>query len=625
MSIHNRFTFRTWCWLILVLANTCYPQEQERTADAHRQFTEDLQKQLTAGRRLAIVIGIDGYAKDPLKCCVKDANLLATTLRDRCGYDPDGILIMTDKEADPKRRPTLQNLRNQIRQFLSQATPKDTVLVSYSGHGGLGSEVTLTKERRYGFVCPLDFDGSRANETSLPIDELRTLLQECPAAQKLLVLDSCHSGGAGSEKGFTIETNADRILQNAQGLITFAACRREEISSEDREVGQGVFTLSLVQGLEGLADFDQNKIIDSDELYRHVLSQVPVMVNELFPGRNQTPIRVIGQDVVGVFALAPVLPRPKATAALARMKPGETIRNSIGMPLVLLPRGSFIKGSPKSEYLRRDDEDFRTVILQKRILMGVYEVTQAEYETIMGVNPSYFTPDGIGADSIGNLKTARFPVEQVTWNDAVEFCKRLSELPEELSANRTYRLPTESEWEYACRAGSIEAFSTGQIIDGSHANIRADSPYWYAKKSSGLGRTQTVGRFLPNSFGLYDMHGNVAEWCSDFYSTQPSGLLAATSTYQFDEDDREKLLEHMQEFLNQPVSSKFSALQKSQWWEAARNPTGPVIGKQRVIRGGSFISDVGQCRSAARKPQLPDYSHKALGFRIICEQSLQLP
>lgn len=607
--------------LVMNLFDSTYAQEQTPTQDAQQQFTRELSKQLQNGRRLAIVIGIDGYEKDPLKCCVKDAKLLASTLRDRCGFDPDGILEMTDQQTNPRLRPTLQNLRIQIRQFLADATPKDTVLVSFSGHGGLMAEITGLKERRFGYICPLDFDGSRSKETSLSIDELRTMLQNCLAAQKLLVLDSCHSGGAGSEPGFTLRDGVDQSFQKAQGLITLSACRREEVSSEDREAGQGVFTLSLVQGLEGLADFDQNKIVDSDEIYRHVLSQVPVMVNELFPGRNQTPIRVIGQDVVGVFALAPVLQRPKATAALARMKPGETMKNSLGMPLVLLPRGSYLKGSPKSEYLRRADEEYRTVVLQKRILMGIYEVTQGEYQAVMGSNPSHFSPQGAGADVLGTLKSTRFPVEQVSWNDAVEFCQRLSELPEEVAANRIYRLPTESEWEFACRAGSTEAFSTGQIIEGSQANIRSDDPYWYARRAPSLKRTQTVGRFPPNSFGLHDMHGNVMEWCHDYYNPKPSGLSLSILDLSSGEEDPQGMLEQIHELLNAPITANFSAEQKSNMWEAARNPSGPKTGTHRVLRGGSYISDVAQCRSAARRSQPEDYTHKALGFRVICEQS----
>ncbi len=613
--------------ILLISVFTCFvnfsatAQEQAANGEAQQKFTQDLEKQLTSGRRLAIVIGIDAYPVDPLKCCVKDATLLASTLRDRCGYDPDSILEMTDRQEDQTLRPTLNNLRHQIRRFLSDATPNDTVLVSYSGHGGLRSEGSGDSLKHIGFICPIDFDGTRAKETSLPVDDLRQMLQECLAAQKLLILDSCHSGSAGTVAGFTIAENVGHALQKAQGLITFAACRRDEVSSEDREAGHGAFTLSFVQGLEGSADFDQNRIVDSDELYRHVLAEVPANVSALYPGRNQTPVRVIGQDVVGVFALAPVLPKPKATAALARMKPGNVMKNSINMPLVLLPRSNYIKGSVKSEYKRRPDEELRAVIISKRILMGVHEVTQAEFAAVMGQNPSYHSKDNEGADAVADLKTGRFPVEQVSWTDAVEFCRELSNRPEELSANRVYRLPTESEWEFACRAGGTLAFSTGQVIDGSQANIRADQPYWYAHRSEWLRRTKTVGSHSPNQFGLCDMHGNVAEWCLDDYNERPSGLHLIRMDTSQDMGDPVAILEHMHELLNAPLTPLFTVEQKYNTWKEATDPFCTSGGRTKVIRGGSYLSDVAQCRSAARKFQPQDYAHKALGFRVVCEQS----
>lgn len=303
------------------------------------------------------------------------------------------------------------------------------------------------------------------------------------------------------------------------------------------------------------------------------------------------------------------------------MKPGNVMKNSIGMPLVLLPRSSYIKGSLKSEYKRRPDEDLRAVIISKRTLMGVHEVTQAEYEAIMGQIPSHHSRNGDGAEKVGDLKTGRFPVEQVSWTDAVEFCKKLSNQPEELSANRVYRLPTESEWEFGFRAGSTLAFSTGQIIDGSQANIRADQPYCYARRSEWQGRTKTVESHSPNLFGLCDMHGNVAEWCLDDYSEQPSGLHLIRMNTSQDEGDPVAILERMQELLNAPVTPLFTVQQKFNMWEDATDPMSTSGGTRKVIRGGSYLSDVAQCRSAARKAQPPDYSHKALGFRVICEQS----
>jgi formylglycine-generating enzyme required for sulfatase activity len=132
----------------------------------------------------------------------------------------------------------------------------------------------------------------------------------------------------------------------------------------------------------------------------------------------------------------------------------------------------------------------------------MYEVTQQQYEKVMGTNPS-------------TTKGPQNPVEKVSWNDAVEFCRKLSALPAEKSAGYVYRLPTEAEWEYACRAGTQTAYSFGDSESelGDYA--------WYDKNAGGT--THPVGSKKPNAWGLYDMHGNVFEWCQDWYGSYPSG------------------------------------------------------------------------------------------------------
>lgn len=578
------------------------------------EWDRNLQKQLDGGRRLAVLIGVDAYPDMPLHCCVADVELLSATLRDRCGFDPDLILMLTDTQKDKNRQPTRSNLEREVIRFLANAQQNDTVLFFFSGHGLL-----MNNE---GYLCPVDFDGAKAADTGWRINDVRKMLHSCPAAQKLLVLDSCHSGGTSTEGSIGLSGGqATSIFKQAQGLITFSSCRADEQSVEDRESGHGLFLLSFVQGLEGSADYDQNKIIDSDEIYRYVLSEVPAAVRELHPTHSQMPVRIIGQDVVGVFALSPVLTRRALSARITRLQSGDVVRNSLGMSLVLLPRGCYVKGSPQREYKRRDDEECRAVILSRRILMGVHEVTQREFETVMNSNPSYYSPNGEGRDAIGELKTGRFPVEQISWEQAAEFCDRLSQLPEEAEVHRAYRLPTESEWEFACRAGSMTPFNTGEIIDGKQANIRCDQPYRYATPGEALGRTRSVGSYPPNAFGLCDMHGNVAEWCLDFYEEAQSGLRMSAINQPNESGDAVLWLEALHEMIDPPPGADQSASTKEFYLKQAMNPFGPRAGKQRVIRGGSYLSDVAQTRSAARKSQSSGYVHQALGFRVVCEQT----
>jgi len=175
----------------------------------------------------------------------------------------------------------------------------------------------------------------------------------------------------------------------------------------------------------------------------------------------------------------------------------KEITNSIGMKLVLVPKGTFMMGSPESDVNRQKNETQHEVTISKGYYLGVYEVTQAQYEKVIGKNPSLYQGAIVGNEN------ADLPVENVSWHDAVEFCKKLSDLPEEKKAGRVYRLPTEAQREYACRAGSKTAYS----FDDEEGLLPEYG--WFSSNSSD--RTHTVGLLEPNAWGLYDMHGNVWE------------------------------------------------------------------------------------------------------------------
>jgi formylglycine-generating enzyme required for sulfatase activity len=242
----------------------------------------------------------------------------------------------------------------------------------------------------------------------------------------------------------------------------------------------------------------------------------------------------------------------------------ETV-NSLGMKLVRIPAGKFLRGSPATEADRWDDEGPQHEIeITQPFYMGVYEVTQEEYEKVMGTNPSWFSAQGGGKSLTAGIDTRRFPVERVSWNDAVEFCRRLSDLPEERRAGRAYGLPTEAEWEYACRGGapSSEPFHFGQALSVDQANIAGK-----------LGRTTAVGQYPPNGYGLYDMHGNVCEWCRDRRGTYPRGF--------------------------------------------AKDPTGPENGTNRVVRGGWWDGPARYARTAYRSDGEPSRCNIAVGFRVV--------
>jgi formylglycine-generating enzyme required for sulfatase activity len=233
----------------------------------------------------------------------------------------------------------------------------------------------------------------------------------------------------------------------------------------------------------------------------------------------------------------------------------QTVTNTLGMKFALIPAGEFAMGSPAADKDAYDDEKPQhQVRITQPFYLGVTEVTQGQYRAVTGQNPSQFQ----GADNL--------PVETVSWNDAVAFCNALS-----TKEGRTYRLPTEAEWEYACRAGNPGRFAFGDD------DRMLDRYAWYVGNSDT--RTHPVGQKQPNSFGLYDMHGNVWEWCADGYSA-----------------------DYYKE-------------------SPGVDPPGPSGASVRVGRGGSWFSDPRVCRSAGRYGNAPGVRLFYLGFRLALVQS----
>lgn len=253
----------------------------------------------------------------------------------------------------------------------------------------------------------------------------------------------------------------------------------------------------------------------------------------------------------------------------------KEITNSINMKFALIPKGTFVMGSPECEQDHRQyHETQHEVTLTRDFYLGVFPVTQAEYFRIMGVNPSSYQ----GGEP-HHEDSWRDPVDQVNRWAAIEFCERLSDLPTENAAGRVYRLPTEAEWEYACRAGSTTAYCFGD-----DPNLLSEYA-WYDYNHA---RTMPVGLKKPNAWGLSDMHGNVWEWCSDWY-------------------DR--------------------------FWEGAEiDPAGPERGgygdwgcwegpQNGVLRGGKANSHAWLCRSAFRWESDPDTHYENFGFRVVLNTS----
>jgi formylglycine-generating enzyme required for sulfatase activity len=237
----------------------------------------------------------------------------------------------------------------------------------------------------------------------------------------------------------------------------------------------------------------------------------------------------------------------------------EEIETFTMFEFVLIQPGTFMMGSPENEQGRCDDEVLHKVTITKPFYMQTTPVTQAQWQAVMGSNPSHFKGDNL-------------PVENVSWNDCQEFIQHLNQRGE-----GQYRLPTEAEWEYACRAGTTTPFAIGNGVDLDSTQANFDGNYPYGQGKEGVDRQETtpVKSFAPNNWGLYDMHGNVYEWCQDWYGDYPSG--------------------------------------------ATTDPQGPSSGSYRVYRGGDWDGFARYARSALRVPVRPVYCNENLGFRLVKE------
>jgi formylglycine-generating enzyme required for sulfatase activity len=252
----------------------------------------------------------------------------------------------------------------------------------------------------------------------------------------------------------------------------------------------------------------------------------------------------------------------------------------VDMEFVLLnAKGNdeFLMGAPiDEEGADNDEKPQHWVRFTKPFYLAKYIVTQEQYERLMGRNPSHFSATGGGKEKVAALDKRRFPVETVSWEEAVDFCRRLSKLPEEKRCGRVYRLPTEAEWEYACRAGASSStpFPFSTTLSSTQANFNGNFPYGGPSKGSYLERTTAVGSYPANAWGLYDMHGNVWQWCSDRFGAD-----------YYTKSPRE-------------------------------DPVGPSEDADRVARGGSWFSGGRNCRSASRNRFEPATRSNSLGFRV---------
>jgi formylglycine-generating enzyme required for sulfatase activity len=542
------------------------------------------------GKKLALLVGVDKYEAgsgfSSLSFPQRDVDALAQLLRDS-GYRPEHIRVLTLEKGFKDELRFLPNGRNVLREFRLLAAsrkPQDSLLVALVGHGltrkvkvkdAAGNEV----ERLTGFFCPQDAE-INITESMISVDDLYAELEKSQAGVKVMFVDACREikpEARGNTEVIPLSSLALPPVQHS--VAALFSCSDGELAYEEPKLGggHGVFFHFVIEGLKGAADSNSDLKITLNELNTYTADKVTDFVSNRF-GKSQNPVLQGRTPSVTLLDLA------HGTAP-------EFITTRIGqIRLKRLPAGSFLMGSPDDDKEAYGDEKPQhRVRISKSFYLGVYEVTQAQYEAVMGNNPSDFSPNGSGKDKVAGQSSGQHPVENVSWLDAVTFCNKLSEKEGrkpfyEIDGKDVrildwngpgYRLPTEAEWEYACRGNA----STPTRYSFGDDAAELGEYGWFGGNSES--RTHPVGEKKPNGFGLHDMHGNVWEWCWDWYG---EGYYKQSS---------------------------------------AADPTGSEPASARVYRGGGWYFLPRSCRSANRFRNAPVIRNSYLGFRLALVQSVR--
>ncbi len=533
-------------------------------------------------KKLALLVGIDKYPSgsgfSSLRFPQRDVDLLAQLLLDS-GYRPEHVRVLTNERGfkdDPRFLPIGQNILTEFRLLAAGRKPGDSLLVALVGHG-LTRKIKVKDvqgndvERNTGFFCPINVD-IRDTSTMISLDELYAELEQCKAGTKVMLVDACRDNPTEGNTG-VIPFASPPVPPSVAALFS---CSDGEVAWEDPDLGggHGVFLHYVIEGLKGEADGNRDGKVSLLELTEYAQEKVPDFVSHR-RGRRQMPL------LLGRTGRVTLLDIPRSLAP-------EFITAGVGqIKLKRIPAGTFLMGSQEDDKgADKDEKPQHHVRITRPFYLGVYEVTQAQYRAVMGINASKFSANGGGNNLVAGQSTERHPVENVSWLDAVKFCNTLSEIEGwkpfyEIDGENVrvpdwnrpgYRLPTEAEWEYACRANAPAA--TRYSFGDDEASLGEFA--WFDGNSEN--RTHPVGQKQPNGFGLYDMHGNVWEWCWDWSS---DGY-----------DSR----------------------------SPRDDPRGSERASFRVYRGGGWGSEPRYCRSANRDWDSPGFRNFDLGFRLALHQ-----
>jgi formylglycine-generating enzyme required for sulfatase activity len=550
------------------------------------------------GEKYALLVGVRKYDANELRSLPysePDVVALAEVLK-ASGYKLGNVVLMTQTAGaeDTRFLPLVAHVRKGLRLLQEDLEEEDSVLVALAGHG-----VQFRGESE-SYFCPAD--AKLADKSTLiALSDIYKELEASRAGLKLLLVDACRNdpqtenSRARSSVSLESVTRPQR-LPPPGGVLAFFSCSEGERAFEHDELRHGVFFHFVIGALRGAAVGPEEGEVLVPDLEKYVKRQVRDYVREKYGVRQMPELRGTSRDLVPLVRLSrPRVPPPRPFRV---DEPPTPIANTLGMTLAPIREGEFLMGSSDDDKDADDDEKPRhPVRITRPFYLATTEVTVGQFHRFVeatgyrteaerngkggrGWNEAKATfeldPKYTWRDP-GFTQTDEHPVTNVSWNDAVAFCEWLSTREE-----TTYRLPTEAEWEYACRAGTTTPYSSGadpetlaavgNVADGT---ARVKFPNWATIASrDGYVFTAPVGRFRANAWGLHDMHGNIWEWCRDGY------------------DDR---------YYQQSPDG---------------DPTGPSQASSRVYRGGSWGDDPRYARSARRVGVKPDYRYYDLGFRV---------
>ena len=585
----------------------------------------------TAAEKYALLIGVTTYEHaqmnhTPLKYPEADANAVAELLKSN-GYE---VRVLTGKQA------TLAGIEAELAKLEKQGTSDGVAFIGLFGHGVqygddafFGPYNTAIRKVTDSKGRPVpDNDGNARLEpdptTMISMKRLLEALTACGASNRILIADCCREDPSAA-RGRAFGSNV-KVSDLEPGTAAIFSCSNTEQAFEHDAWGHGAFTKAFLDYCSNLPGDDATANAMSNPLFRNVQTMVKDKTNgrsnqtvnplvsgivdlklTLKPSRvaeTDAPANAIGssRSMASKNALSKSA-LPKSSPSKNPTSPGSTsteaVTSSIGMTLQSLKAGEFRMGSAAQDQNHNSDEaPMHRVGMTKGFYMGTTEVTQGQWFAVMETRPWQGQPDVQEGDD--------FPATYISWADAVEFCQKLT-----ASEGINYRLPTEAEWEYACRAGSELEYSF------ERGGKRLPEYAWFQVNADAIGEryAHAVRTKNANQFGLFDMHGNVAEWCQDSYSEtayldRAGGDRTASGRPV---GGRVQMGKSGKSGANRPGNSGTARGLQA----VVADPLLEAESEFRVVRGGSWGEDALLARCATRSKVQQDQKLSTIGFRVV--------